>query len=131
MGKIERFEETEAWKKARELTRSIYKVTAEGDFARDFGLRDQIRRASISILSNIAEGFERGGDKEFRQFLAMAKGSVGEVKAQLYIALDVGLLTTEQFQQLFDLASETGRLIGGFMRYLTRSGHKGTKFKNQ
>ena len=131
MPRIERFEEIEAWKKARELTKAIYKVSAKGDFARDFGLRDQIRRASISILSNIAEGFERGGDKEFKQFLAMAKGSVGEVKAQLYLALDVGLLTMEQFQQLFDLANETGRLIGGFMRYLAGSNHKGTKFKKK
>ena len=86
--KIKKFEEIESWKKARLLTSKIYQTTGQGNFARDFGLKDQIRRASISILSNIAEGFERGGDKEFVQFLAMAKGSCGEVRAQLYVALD-------------------------------------------
>lgn len=84
--KIKKFEEIESWKKARLLTSKIYQTTGTGNFARDFGLKDQIRRASISILSNIAEGFERGGDKEFLQFLAMAKGSCGEVRAQLYVA---------------------------------------------
>jgi len=86
--KIKTFEDIESWKKARALTNEIYKITGAGTFARDFGLKDQIRRASVSILSNIAEGFERGGDKEFSQFLAIAKGSCGEVRAQLYIALD-------------------------------------------
>lgn len=88
MARLERFEDLEAWKTARELTNSIYQTTASGDFARDFGLRDQIRRASVSVLSNIAEGFERDGNKEFLQFLSLAKGSCGEVRAQLYIALD-------------------------------------------
>src|SRR5207249_1494568 len=114
-----------AWQKARELTDSIYRTTSTGTFARDFGLRDQIRRASVSVMSNIAEGFERGGDIEFRQFLALAKGSAAEVKAQLYVALDAGYLTQEQFDQLYDKASEVGRLIGGFMRYLVNSDYKG------
>ena len=82
-------------------------------------------------MSNIAEGFERDGDKEFRQFLSVAKGAVDEVKAQLYVALDVGHLTETEFHRLFDLADETGKLIGGFMRYLTESNHKGTKYKNK
>jgi four helix bundle protein len=85
--KIRKFEDLESWKKARELTNAVHGATATGSFARDFGLKDQIRRASISILSNIAEGFERGGDREFLQFLAMAKGSCGEVRAQLYVAI--------------------------------------------
>lgn len=119
MGRIERFEDIEAWKRARELTRAVYKVTDESSFARDFALRDQIRRAAISIMSNIAEGYERDGDKEFRQFLSVAKGAVGEVKAQLYVALDVGHLTETEFSRLFDLADETGKLIGGFIRYLS------------
>jgi len=88
--KIKKFEDLESWKKARTLTNEVYKATTAGNFVRDFALKDQIRRASISILSNIAEGFERGGDKEFLQFLAVAKGSCGEVRAQLYIALDQG-----------------------------------------
>ena len=91
MGKIERFEDIDAWKKARELTKIIYEVTAQGKLATDFSLRDQLRRAAVSIMANIAEGFEREGNKEFRQFLATAKGSAGEVKALLYVALDAGL----------------------------------------
>lgn len=90
MSRIERFEDIEAWKKARELTKRIYEITDRGNLARDFGLKDQIKRSSISIMSNIAEGFERDGDNEFRQFLSIAKGSVGELKAQLYVALDAG-----------------------------------------
>jgi four helix bundle protein len=89
--KIKKFEDLESWKKARAITNAIYEATAAGRFSRDFGLKDQVRRASISILSNIAEGFERGGDKEFLQFLAVAKGSCGEVRAQLYIAIDKGI----------------------------------------
>ena len=83
MAKIKRFEDIESWKKSRELAKSVYRITLNQRFARDFGLRDQIRRASVSILSNIAEGFERDGDKEFIQFLSLAKGSCGEVRAQL------------------------------------------------
>ena len=129
MARIEQFEDIDAWKKARELAQAIYEVTSVAEFARDFGLRDQIRRAAVSVMSNIAEGFERSGDKEFRQFLSLAKGSAGEVKAQLYVALDARFLSQEQFDQLYSLATETDRLIGGFMRYLTDSGYKGSKFK--
>ena len=89
MAKIKKFEDIESWKRARKLTKDVYTVTAQDKFQRDFGLKDQIRRAAVSILSNIAEGFERGGDKEFLQFLAIAKGSSGEVRAQLYVALDL------------------------------------------
>jgi len=129
VAKIERFEEIEAWKKARVLTREIYKVTSQGAFSKDYGLRDQIRRASVSVMSNIAEGFDRGGNKEFRQFLSMAKGSAAEVRAQLYVGLDAGYLNQEIFQRLYDMADETGRLVGGFMRYIENSEHKGAKFK--
>ncbi|OGP70693.1 MAG: four helix bundle protein, partial [Deltaproteobacteria bacterium RBG_13_58_19] len=106
MAKIERFEEIDAWKKARELTKNIYEITGKGNISKDFALRDQLRRASVSIMANIAEGFERGGNKEFRQFLAVAKGSVGEVKAQLYVALDSHLMPLEQFNSLMALANE-------------------------
>jgi four helix bundle protein len=128
MAGIQRFEDIEAWRKARELTRAVYRVTSTGAFARDFGLRDQIRRASVSILSNIAEGFERDGNREFRQFLALAKGSAGEVKAQLYVALDAEYLDKEQFEGLYQLASDTSRLIAGLSRYLAGSDYKGMKF---
>jgi four helix bundle protein len=129
MAKIERFEDIEAWKKSRELAKAIYKVSSTDGFARDFVLRDQIRRAAVSVMSNIAEGFERGGDKEFRQFLAMAKGSAGEVRTQLYVALDAGFISEQQFNGLYDLATESGSLIGGFMRYLSGSSYKGSKYR--
>jgi four helix bundle protein len=129
MSKIERFEDIEAWKKARELTKIIYEVTSQGKIASDFPLKDQLRRASISVMANIAEGFEREGNKEFRQFLAMAKGSVGEVKALLYVALDAGLASSEQFQKIMALADETSRLLAGFLRYLKASDKKGSKFQ--
>jgi len=106
--KIKKFEDLESWKKARKLTNTIYEATAVGRFTRDFGLKDQIRRASISILSNIAEGFERGGDKEFLQFLAVAKGSCGEVRAQLYIAVDQRYLRQDLFDELSKNAAEIG-----------------------
>jgi four helix bundle protein len=129
MASIERFEDIAAWQKARELTRQVYRVTKSGEFGRDYGLRDQIRRAVVSIMSNIAEGFGRGGDKEFSQFLAVAKGSVSEVQAQLYVALDAGYVDKTTFNQLYALADETGRLIGGFMKYLQQSTLKGSKYK--
>jgi len=127
--KIKKFEDLESWKKARKLTNRVYEATAAGSFTRDFGLKDQIRRASISILSNIAEGFERGGDKEFLQFLAIAKGSCGEVRAQLYIALDQGYLSQELFERLFNNADEIGRMISGLMKYLSKSELKGSKYR--
>src|SRR5438445_242977 len=129
VARIERFEDVDAWVRARELTRQLYQVTRSAEFVRDYGLRDQIRRAAVSIMSNIAEGFERGGNKEFRHFLTVAKGSAAEVRSQLYIALDAGYLTPAQFGQLHQAAIETGRLISGFIRYLDRSEFKGVKYK--
>jgi four helix bundle protein len=102
-----------AWQKARELTKSIYKTTRIGEFLKDFGLRDQIRRASVSIMSNIAEGFERGGRSEFHQFLVIAKGSCAELRSQLYVALDAEYIDIAIFRSLDNLAKETSRLIGG------------------
>ena len=111
--KIERFEDLIAWQKARELTKNIYKITKRGDFSKDFGLRDQIRRSSVSIMSNIAEGFERGGRSEFHQFLVYAKGSCAEFRSQLYIALDAEYIDAITFQNLDVLARETSRIVGG------------------
>ena len=128
MGKIERFEDIDAWKKARELTKIIYEVTGQGKIAADFSLKDQLRRAAVSLMANIAEGFEREGNKEFRQFLAMAKGSVGEVKALQYVASDAGLTSSEQFHQLMALSDEVSRLLAGFLRYLKASDKNGSKF---
>ncbi|MGA7579330.1 MAG: four helix bundle protein [Desulfobaccales bacterium] len=129
MGKIERFEDIDAWQKARELTKIIYEFTSQGKIANDFSLKDQIRRASVSIMANIAEGFERGGNKEFRQYLAMAKGSVGEVKSLLYVTLDGGSISSEQFNRIISLADDASRLLAGFLRYLKTTDKKGSKFK--
>jgi four helix bundle protein len=126
---IKKFEDIESWKKARKLTKEIYEATATGKFFRDFGLKDQIRRASVSILSNIAEGFERGGDKEFSQFLGIAKGSCGEVRAQLYVALDQGYLSQESFDTLSTHAVEVSELLSGFIRYLKGSPFRGNKYR--
>ena len=127
MATLRSFEELDAWQSARALTKRVYEVSREGPFARDFGLRDQICRASVSIMSNIAEGFERGGNKEFGQFLSIAKGSAGEVRSQLYVALDQGYLDLSSFEDLKALTDETSRLIGGLMAYLRRSDYKGAK----
>ncbi|HEV2829897.1 MAG TPA: four helix bundle protein [Pyrinomonadaceae bacterium] len=126
--RISKFEDIESWKKARALTNEIYQATASGQFVRDFGLKDQIRRASVSVLSNIAEGFERGGDKQFLQFLAVAKGSCGEVRAQLYVALDQGYFSADVFERLSKKATEVSQLISGFMKYLKRSALRGNKY---
>lgn len=128
MSTFKSFEAIEAWKKARELTREIYALSNRGLFAKDYGLRDQIRRASVSVMSNIAEGFDRGGTREFIQFLSVAKGSTGEVRCQLYIALDLAYISDADFVRLSNLASETGRIIGGLMKYLQSTKIKGSKY---
>ncbi len=103
----------------------MYQLTACGEFARDYGLREQVRRAAVSVMSNIAEGFERGSDRQLRHFLLIAKGSVGEVKCQLYIAHDVGYISEEQFSILMNKTTEIGRMLAGFMRYLEQNDKKG------
>ena len=110
---IERFEDLIAWQKARELTKEIYKVTIDGIFSKDYGLSNQIQRASVSAMSNIAEGFESNSNNEFHQFLVIAKGSCAEVRSQLYVALDADYLRETTFQDLKTQAEETSRVIGG------------------
>jgi four helix bundle protein len=112
-GRIEKFEDLMAWQKARELTKNIYRITKQNYFLKDFGLRDQMRRSAVSIMSNIAEGFERGGRSEFHQFLVIAKGSCAELRSQLYVALDADYIDLSGFDALDDLAKQTSRLIGG------------------
>jgi four helix bundle protein len=129
VAKIERFEDIEAWKLAREATDLVYKASAADRFARDFALVNQMRRASISILSNIAEGFERGGNKEFLQFLAIAKGSCGEVRAQLYVVLDQKYIDETTFQGISEVLQAASRTISGFMKYLQSADFRGSKFK--
>jgi len=111
--RVDRFEDLIAWQRARSLTREIYQVTQKGTFAKDFGLSGQIQRATVSIMSNIAEGFERGKRSEFHQFLSVAKASCAEVRSQLYVAFDVGHLTQATFDHLLSLAQEVARVIGG------------------
>ena len=129
MASIQRFEEIEAWQKGRELTRRIYQIASKEKFARDFTLKDQIKRAAISVTSNIAEGFERGGNREFIQFLAIAKGSASELKSQLYTALDAGYIDKKEFEELYKLAHSIVLLISGFIKYLQQSELRGRKFK--
>jgi four helix bundle protein len=131
MASITRFEDIEAWKKARELTREVYRISENGALGRNFGLKDQIQRAAVSSMSNIAEGFERGGNRELIQFLSVAKGSAGETKSLLYVALDNQLVTQDDFQRILDLATQTCNLIGGFMRYIESSPVRGPKYKQR
>ncbi len=112
-GAIRRFEDLLAWQKARAVTAQIHRASEQGRFAKDYGLRGQIQRASVSMMSNIAEGFERGKASEFHQFLSIAKGSCAEVRSQLYVALDVGYLVQQVFADLLAQAEEVGRVIGG------------------
>ena len=129
MATIERYEDIQGWQRARELIKFIYAITKQEAFARDFSLKDQIRRAAVSVMSNIAEGFERGGRAEFIQFLSIAKSSAAEVQSQLYVALDQEYITPEQFDKGYELCDEAMRLIGGFIAYLRKSPIKGTKYK--
>ncbi len=112
-GRYARFEDLVVWQKARELTAAVYAVAVSRSFSRDFGLRDQMRRAAVSVMSNIAEGYERQQPGKFNQFLSIAKGSCAELRAQLYVALDAGYLARDTFDSLLDQAIEVGRVVGG------------------
>lgn len=114
--RADKFEDLIAWQKARDLTRAIYQATAVGSFAKDFGLRDQVRRAAVSVMSNLAEGFERGGRSEFHQFLSVSKSSCAELRSQLYVALDATHLSPSTFRQLILQAEEVARIIGGLRK---------------
>lgn len=123
MAGIMRFEEIEAWKTARELTKLIYSLTEQGAFQRDFGLKDQIRRASVSVMSNIAEGFESRTDAQFLNYLGHARASAGEVRAQLYVAFDQNYILQPTFDEAFALAEKSARQIAAFMAYLEKHPH--------
>jgi four helix bundle protein len=121
MSTIRRFEDMEAWQTARALTRSVYDLTANGTFSRDFGLKDQMQRASVSIMSNIAEGFESRTEILFLEFLGRAKGSAGELRAQFYVAQDAGYISKREFQSLRDQSAKCSAQISRLMDYLKRS----------
>jgi len=125
---VKNFEDLNVWKQARQLTQEIYRLTKTEKFLKDFGLRDQIRRAAISVMSNIAEGFERGGNQEFVQFLYVAKASCGELRSQLYITLDQGYATANDIEKLLQLFRRLSGMISNLITYLRESDMKGEKF---
>lgn len=130
MATIEQFEELKVRQQARRLVQEIYRASNEGSFAKDFPPRNQIRSAAISVTSNIAEGFERDGRAEFLQFLSIAKGSCGEVRSQLYHALDEGYISDHAFAAQRDLCLEVSRMLCALMSYLKQSPHKGVKYSS-
>ncbi|UQD55747.1 four helix bundle protein [Flavobacterium sp. K5-23] len=121
MGKFNSFEEINSWQKSRLFNKRIYEITENSDFKKDFDLVRQIRRASISISSNIAEGFERNTDKEFVYFLYVAKASAGEVRSQLYLALDLNYISKIEFDELYLNVTDISKLLSGFIKYLNDS----------
>jgi four helix bundle protein len=128
---INRFEDLEAWQRARELARIVYQRTKDGQFSRDYGLRDQMRRAGVSIMANIAEGFSRKSNKEFCQFLFIAKSSAAELQSHAYVALDQAYIEKSDFNTLYDGLDHTSRMISNLIKYLsTRSSQPTPNAKN-
>ncbi|HRX84456.1 MAG TPA: four helix bundle protein [Phycisphaerae bacterium] len=129
MATVERFEELEVWQEARKLAGEIYRVTERGGFARDYGMRDQIRRAAVSVMSNVAEGFERRSDREFARFLQIAQGSAGEIRSVLYIARDVGYLEEKALEDLKNRSEQVSRRIARLASYLRKTAGKDRRKK--
>lgn len=129
MATIERFEDLQCWQRARELSKNVYAITKIGDFVKDFEMKGQIRAASGSIMDNIAEGFDRGGRDEFKQFLTVAKGSTGEVKSQLYRALDQQYIVEEKFKEMYEEAEIVSKQIDALRNYLLKTEIKGRRYK--
>ena len=121
MSKFKSFEEINSWQKSRIFNKKIYLITENSNFKKDFDFVRQIRRASLSISSNIAEGFERNTDKEFVYFLYVAKASAGEVRSQLYLAFDLEYIIKEEFEILLNSVTEISKLLSGFIKYLESS----------
>ena len=131
MATIKKFEEIEAWQKARKLSTEIFKISVETPLNKEFRFKEQINAAIGSVMDNIAEGFERSGNREFLQFLYIAKGSCGEFRSQLYRAIDRGYLDQGEFDELYKLAMDVTFLIQKLMNYLEQSELKGPKYKNR
>jgi four helix bundle protein len=127
---VKHFEDLEIWKEARRLTKEIYRITSGQKFSKDFSLRGQIRSAAVSVMSNIAEGFERAGNQEFSQFLYVAKGSCGEVRSQLYVAVDQGYIFAKELEELLSSFKRLSSMIGSLIAYLKHSGMKGAKYNS-
>ncbi|HEY3405877.1 MAG TPA: four helix bundle protein [Ohtaekwangia sp.] len=128
MSTLKSFEDIEAWQKARLLANRIFMLALDGSFSRDFKLRDQINGSSGSIMDNIAEGFERDGNREFIQFLSIAKGSAGETRSQLYRAFDRGHISQEEFEELREVVINISKQLSGLIKYLNNVGLRGTKY---
>lgn len=128
MGKIERFQDLQVWKLAREISSEIWKLILETELGKDYSLRNQMNRSSGSIMDNIAEGFERNGNREFIQFLSIAKASCGELRSQLYRCCDRNHIDIDVFNILIDKTAKKGKQIGAFIQYLKKSDRKGSKF---
>jgi four helix bundle protein len=120
--KVSKFEDLRAWQRAHELAVVVYRLTEQEPFSRDFSLKDQIRRSVVSVMSNIAEGFERYSRSEFRQFLSIARGSVGEVRSQLHLAKSLGYVGEQEFKSAYNLCRDVGNLIGGLRKSLECEG---------
>ncbi len=129
MATVQKFEDLDCWKLARELDKEIFKLAKQGEFSKDFKLRDQVLGSSGSVMDNIAEGFERGGNKEFFQFLAISKGSCGELKSQLYRAMDRNYIGQAGLEKIYGMAQNISKKIAGLMNYLNESTYKGSKYK--
>jgi four helix bundle protein len=127
MPTVKRFEDLHVWQSARELVKMVYEDTRQSDFSRDFGLRDQIQRAAISVMSNIAEGFSTGSDAEFVRFLGIARRSNSEVQSQTYVALDLEYIPQERFQNLYEKANHIERQLNSLISYLAKSRHASIK----
>ena len=119
--KVNSFEDLQVWKDSRILVKSIYQLTSDGKFSKDFGLREQIQRASVSIMNNIAEGFERNNNKEYIKFLGYSKGSAGEVRSMLYVATDLGYISQDNFNSNYQMAINIITQISNFIKYLKKS----------
>jgi four helix bundle protein len=128
MGTIKRFEDLRCWQSSRELCKLIYQLTRKAKFSRDFTLVNQIRNSSGSGMDNIAEGFDRAGNKEFIQFLSVSRGSIAEVKSQLYRVIDQIFITDEEFNQAYIIANQTSKETTSLILYLKNSNMKGFKF---
>lgn len=120
MSKINRFEDIKAWQKAREISKQVYVVTSTGMFSRDFGLKDQIRRAAVSVMSNIAEGYARKTNREFAYFLFISHGSLAEIQSLSYVALDQGYIDRPSFERTYSLCDEVSKMLSGLITYLSR-----------
>lgn len=130
MPTFQSFEDIKAWQHARKLSQIVYSLTKNNTFCRDYSLLDQVRRSSVSVMSNIAEGFGRGGSTEFIRFLAIASGSANELKSQFYVALDQKYVTEDEAGSVMEKCDEVARLLWGLMEYLKKSDCQGLKYKN-